>query len=298
MALSDVTHTPLPKLPPRPANSHKGLFGHALVVGGSRGMSGAITLAGLATLRSGAGLATLAVPRSIQDVVACYNPSYMTVGLMSASDDNATNHMVEDAADEVLARAKEMTALALGPGLGRTPGTADFVARLYREVKQPMVVDADALFALAEHKELLTQAAGPRILTPHPGEFARLTGTKPASDDKSRTQAASELASASSGTYPTIVVLKGHHTVITDGKQFALNHTGNPGMATGGTGDVLTGVITALVCQHLSPFEAARLGVHLHGLAGDLAAQQFGQVSLIASDLIDYLPVAFQAAPR
>lgn len=279
-------------LPPRPADSHKGLFGHALVVGGSRGMSGAITLAGLATLRGGAGLVTLAVPRSIQDVVAGYNPSYMTVGLA-----DATNHMVEDAADEVLALAEGMTALALGPGLGRSPGSADFVARLYREVRQPMVVDADALFALAERKELLTQAAGPRILTPHPGEFARLTGNKPTSDDDSRTQAASELAAVSGGPHPTIVVLKGHHTVITDGKRYALNHTGNPGMATGGSGDVLTGVITALLCQHLTPFDAARLGVHLHGRAGDLAARMLGPVSLIASDLIDYLAAAFLVAP-
>ena len=192
MALSDVTNSPLPALPPRPADSHKGLYGHALVVGGSRGMSGAITLSGLATLRCGAGLVTLAVPRSIQDVVAGYNPSYMTVGLA-----DATNHMVEDAAEEVLALAEGMTALALGPGLGRSPGTADFVARLYREVRQPMVVDADALFALAGHKELLTEAAGPRILTPHPGEFARLTGTKLTSDDTSRASAAGELASTS-----------------------------------------------------------------------------------------------------
>lgn len=293
MAFTDVSNTPLPTLPPRPADSHKGLFGHALVIGGSRGMSGAITLSGLATLRSGAGLVTLAIPRSIQDIVAGYNPSYMTVGLA-----DATNHMVEDAADEVLALAEGMTAIALGPGLGRAPGTADFVARMYREVRQPMVVDADALFALAERKELLTEAAGPRILTPHPGEFARFTGTKPASDDHARTQAAGELASASSCTHPTIVVLKGHHTVITDGKQFALNHTGNPGMATGGTGDVLTGVITALACQYLPPFDAARLGVHLHGRAGDLAARMLGQVSLIASDLIDYLAAAFLVAPR
>ena len=191
-----------------------------------------------------------------------------------------------------------MTALALGPGLGRTPGTTEFVARLYREVKQPMVVDADALFALAERKELLREAAGPRILTPHPGEFARLTGTKPTSDDRSRTQAAGELASASGiPSAPIVLVLKGHHTVITNGTEFALNQTGNPGMATGGTGDVLTGVITALLCQGLAPFDAARLGVHLHGRAGDLAVRMLGQVSLIASDLIDYLPAAFLVAP-
>ena len=292
MPLTNVTSTALPQLPERPLDSHKGLYGHALMVGGSRGMSGAITLAGLATLRSGAGLVTLVVPQSIQDVVAGYNPSYMTHGLAGATD-----HMVAAAADEVLALAESMTVLALGPGLGRADSTIEFVARLYREVKQPMVVDADALFALAQHKELLTQAAGPRILTPHPGEFARLTGTKPTSDDAARSLAAGELASAS-GHSNLIVVLKGHHTVITDGSRYALNQTGNPGMATGGAGDVLTGVITSLVCQHLAPFDAARLGTHLHGLAGDLAAEKLGQVSLIASDLIDFLPAAFQAVSK
>jgi ADP-dependent NAD(P)H-hydrate dehydratase len=290
MTLSDITSSPLPQLPPRPANSHKGLHGHALVVGGSRGMSGAITLSGMAALRGGAGLVTLAVPRSIQDVVAGYNPSYMTVGLADAAD-----HMVDDAADEVLALAETTTVVALGPGLGRTPGVVDFVARLYREVKQPMVVDADALVALAAQDELLAESAGPRILTPHPGEFARLTGSKPGSDDQARGFAAGEFASRSGG-QELVVVLKGHHTVITDGKRYALNHTGNPGMATGGTGDVLTGIVTALLCQGLTPFDAARLGVHIHGLAGDLAAEKLGQISLIASDLIDYLPAAFLSA--
>jgi NAD(P)H-hydrate epimerase len=290
MPLTDVTSIALPRLAERPLESHKGLYGHALVIGGSRGMSGAITLAGLATLRSGAGLATLAVPRAIQDVVAGYNPSYMTHGLADSAD-----HMVGASADEVLALAENMTALALGPGLGRAESTIDFVARLYREVKQPMVVDADALFALAQRKELLAQAAGERILTPHPGEFARLTGTKPTSDDASRSVAAGELASAS-GDSKLVVVLKGHHTIITDGSRYALNQTGNPGMATGGAGDVLTGVITALVCQGLAPFDAARLGAHVHGLAGDLAAEKLGQTSLIASDLVDFLPAAFRVA--
>jgi NAD(P)H-hydrate epimerase len=288
MPLTNITSSPLPKLPLRAPDSHKGNFGHALVVGGSRGMSGSISLTGLATLRSGAGLVTLAVPRAIQDVVAGFNPSYMTRGIASASE-----HMAKAAADEVLALAEGMTVLALGPGLSRAPGVADFVARLYRDVKQPMVVDADALVALAEHIDLLAQTTAVRVLTPHPGEFARLTRTKPAADDASRTLAAGELASASGSTSaPTIVVLKGHHTIITDGSRYALNQTGNPGMATGGTGDVLTGIITALLAQGLAPFDAARLGVHIHGLAGDLAAEKLGQVSLIASDLIDYLPAA------
>ena len=252
-------------------------------------MSGAISLSGLAALRSGAGLVTLAVPQAIQDVVAGFNPSYMTTGLADAAD-----QMTGAAADEVLELAKNMTALALGPGLGRAAGTIDFVARLWREIAQPMVVDADALFALAQRKELLAEPGGPRILTPHPGEFARLTGAKPQADDTAaRAQAAAELASASGR--EAIVLLKGHHTIITDGARFAVNDTGNPGMATGGTGDVLTGIVTALVCQHLPPFDAARLAAHVHGLAGNLAAEQLGQISLIASDLIDHLPAAFQS---
>lgn len=284
MPLTDVTKTPLPKLPPRPADSHKGLYGHALLIGGSRGMSGSISLSGMAALRCGAGLVTVVVPGAIQDIVAAYNPSYMTHGI--AED----KFFSEAAADDVLALTEGMTALALGPGLGRAPETGKFVARLYRDVKQPMVVDADALFALAEDKALLKQSGGPRILTPHPGEFARLTGTKPTSDEASRSQAAAELASV----HPDlIVVLKGNHTIVTDGTQYAVNQTGNPGMATGGTGDVLTGVITALLCQNLSPFDAARYGVHQHGRAGDLAARMLGQISLIASDLIDYLAAAF-----
>ncbi len=183
---------------------------------------------------------------------------------------------------------------------------------------QPMVVDADALFALAERRQAIGMARAPRILTPHPGEFDRLTGKLPHGDN--RITAAAELAlnsaggkvadgdtasgEAASGEAASaagricenlIVVLKGHNTVVTDGHRFAINQTGNPGMATGGTGDVLTGIITALLCQGLAPFDAARLGVHVHGLAGDLAAEELGQVSLIASDLIHYLPKAFRA---
>jgi NAD(P)H-hydrate epimerase len=165
-----------------------------------------------------------------------------------------------------------------------------------------MVVDADALVALAARPEILSQPVGPRVLTPHPGEFVRLVGrTIPdaknlaVGNDQERSAVAATLAQTDA-TGRTIVVLKGHRTVITDGKRAAANTTGNPGMATGGSGDVLTGVITALLCQSLEPFDSARLGVHLHGLAGDLAAEKLGQVSLIASDLIDFLSGTFQSA--
>jgi NAD(P)H-hydrate epimerase len=152
-----------------------------------------------------------------------------------------------------------------------------------------MIFDADALNALSQRRDQLSQPGGPRILTPHPGEFGRLIGREnfPTSE---RESLAGELARKTGA----VVLLKGHRTVITDGRQTAINTTGNPGMATGGTGDVLTGIITALVCQKLSPFDAARLGAHVHGLAGDLAAAELGEVSMIASDLVEYLPLAWR----
>ncbi len=268
MKLEDQTNASLPELPARRPESHKGDYGRALLVGGSRGMSGAIAMAGLATLRGGAGLVTLAVPRSIQDVVASFSPCYMTHGLADAD-----GQFAPAAAGEAIGFGKDATALALGPGLGRGATLSEFVQRLHREIKQPMVVDADALFALAEQSDALENRGGPRVLTPHPGEFARLTGALP--EASQRATAAAALARRDP-TGNTIVVLKGHCTVVTDGRRFSINHTGNPGMATGGSGDVLTGIITALLCQGLSPFDAARLGVHVHGLAGDLAAAELG----------------------
>lgn len=286
--LEDLSGTPLPLLPPRAADSHKGNFGRALLIGGSRGMSGAISLAGQATLRSGAGLVTLAAPRAVQDVVASIEPSYMTHAVCDVD-----GQIAPSTADELLALANNATAVALGPGIGRSSGMANLVERLYREVLTPMVVDADALFALAERPDAIERPRCARILTPHPGEFQRLTGTLP--EGAGRAAAAAALAVKSQSPAATIVVLKGHHTVVTDGQRFASNETGNPGMATGGSGDVLTGVITALLCQGMPPFDAARLGVHVHGLAGDLAAEELGQVSMIASDIVRFLPRAFRA---
>jgi NAD(P)H-hydrate epimerase len=171
----------------------------------------------------------------------------------------------------------------------------DFVDWNYREGDRPATFDADALFALAVRRTTLSNASGPRVLTPHAGEFARLTNQS--YDPQQRVKTAVEFVRSISADCPhqLVLVLKGHETIVTDGHCYSINHTGNPGMATGGTGDVLTGVITALLCQGLSPFDAARLGVHVHGLAGDLAAAELGQVSLIATDVIDYLPKAFQS---
>jgi ADP-dependent NAD(P)H-hydrate dehydratase len=279
----------LPTLRPRRPDAHKGEFGRALLVGGSRGMSGAIALAGMAALRGGAGLVRLAVPVVCLDAVAAVEPSYMTVALPS----DRHGRIALDARPRLMQLAAEATVVACGPGLGRSLGLDALVNHLYRHVACAMVVDADGLNALAARPDALAQPGGPRILTPHPGEFARLVG-RPRVTESQRDNLACELAMQTQA----VVVLKGHRTIVTDGRRMAQNGTGNPGMATGGSGDVLTGLIAALACQGLDPWEAARLGVHLHGLAGDLAAAKLGHEPLIASDLVRYLPAAFAECGR
>jgi NAD(P)H-hydrate epimerase len=276
---------PLPRLPNRLPDSHKGDYGRGLLIGGSRGMTGAIALAGVAALRGGAGLVKLVVPDACQDTVASYEPSYMTVGVGS----DAVGRLTSGAQAAIGPLAEQATALAVGPGLGRSADLDRLVGWMYQQLTQPMVVDADALNSLSDRRDGPDQAGGPRILTPHPGEFARLLGKQGLSVEE-QTALAVDLA----GRCGVVVVLKGHRTLVTDGTQQWTNTTGNPGMATGGSGDVLTGVITALLCQGLSPWDAARLGVHVHGLAGDLAAAELGPVGLIASDLLKSLPAAFK----
>jgi len=278
-----TTNTPLPKLPTRPRDAHKGDFGLALIVGGSRGMTGAVALAGMAALRGGAGLVRLAVPGLCLETVAACEPSYMTVPLPSGP----SGRIAASAFDLIAHHAQAATVVACGPGLGRSWELDQLVGRLYQELEKPLIVDADGLNALAEDADVLADPAGPRILTPHPGEFARLIGRKLPADE--RDDAAVALAERCGIT----VVLKGHETLTTDGARRHKNTTGNPGMATGGSGDVLTGLLTALWCQGLEPFDAARLACHLHGLAGDLAAAELGEVSMIASDQVRFLPQAF-----
>lgn len=248
-------------------------------------MTGAVSLAGMAALRGGAGLVRLAVAEACLETVASLEPSYMTAALPS----DPAGRIAYTARQSIVRLASAATAVACGPGLGRSLGLTALVSWLYLNLAQPMVVDADGLNALAARPEVLGRPGGPRILTPHPGEFARLAGASRVPVE-TRDAMAVDLARRCGG----IVVLKGHRTLITDGHRWAKNPTGNPGMATGGTGDVLTGLITSLVCQNLSPFDAAQLGVYLHGLAGDLASARLGQESLIASDLVHFLPEAFQ----
>jgi ADP-dependent NAD(P)H-hydrate dehydratase len=288
MSLIDVTDEPMAMLTPREPESHKGTFGRAMILGGSRGKAGAPALAGIAAIRSGAGLVTVVVPRSVQDTVAGFEPSLMTVGLGY----HDTDELLQEHVGEIEEFAKNQTAIAIGPGMGAQPETIRLVQALYHKISQPMVVDADGLNAMAQWQEGLQHSPGARILTPHPGEFERLTGKKCDTDLTKRAEQAATLARRDRSSQ-TIVVLKGHRTIVTDGERVSFNQTGNPGMATGGSGDSLTGIITALLAQGMTPWDAARLGVHVHGLAGDLAAEELGQVSMIASDIIGYLPLAF-----
>jgi NAD(P)H-hydrate epimerase len=277
----------VPALPPRPHDSHKGRFGFVLVVAGSRGMAGAAALCGAAALRSGAGLVRIATPAEVQPTVASFEPSYMTYPL--PCDENG---MIElGAAQPVIERL--MTAadvIAVGPGLGQSDDIRGLVRFLLTSTGKPLVIDADGLNALVGHTDLLSRLNRPVVITPHPGEFARLTDTGVTEVQADRISQTASLAALAE---PLVVVLKGAGTVVSDGSRYYINTTGNPGMATGGTGDVLTGVIAALLAQKLNPFQAAQLGVYIHGLAGDIARDQNGEVGLIAGDLVDALPDAF-----
>lgn len=241
-----------------------------------------------AALRTGCGLVTVGAPKSVVPIIAVQAPELMTLPLV----ETAAQTLSMAARARIAAFVRERaTVAAVGPGLSRHPQTELLARHLIERLPCPLVVDADALNALAQDTAVVRRAAGPRILTPHPGEMSRLTGLSVAAIQRARRRIARRYAKL----WKAVVVLKGHCTVIAapDG-QASVNTTGNPGMATGGTGDVLTGMIAGLLAQGLKPFEAARLGVYLHGLAGDLAAKQFGQASLIASDLLDTIPTAIR----
>jgi hydroxyethylthiazole kinase-like uncharacterized protein yjeF len=266
---------------PRAADSHKGDFGRVTIVAGSRGKTGAAHLAGMAALRSGAGLVTIATPESCLDVVASMSPELMTEPLKD--DEGGT--VAAGAVDRVLELDHDV--IACGPGLGRSAGVAEFVRGLLARATVPLVLDADALTVLASDSgRLAGSEARDVIITPHPGEMARLIGRSVEDVQKNRIEVATEFATS----HHVYVVLKGHRTVIAtpEGRLF-INPTGNPGMATGGTGDVLTGMIAAWLAQLLDAEAACRLAVFLHGAAGDVAEASEGQVAMIATDVLNLL---------
>lgn len=274
------------RLSPRPRAAHKGDFGRVLVLAGSRGMSGAAILAGTAALRGGAGLVRVAVPRSIAGIVAGAHPCYMTADL---PEDARGRLAVNDDLREHLAWA---SVAVVGPGWGQSDDLGAILAEIVTTFAGPLVLDADALNLLAQGRlELLQQRTAPTLLTPHPGEFARLSGQEVAPTEQRRLEAATTFAQEN----PCVLVLKGAGTIVADRQRQYINRTGNPGLATGGTGDVLAGLLGALLGQGLDPFEAAALGVYLHGDAGDRAAARLGEPSLLATDVLDELSQAMRS---
>ncbi len=279
--------TTRPDLPPRPVDGHKGTFGRVVIIAGSRGMTGAAGLSGMAALRGGAGLVTVATPATVASIIASYEPSYMTWPVC-----DVLGQLSMASLSELMDRISTADAAAIGPGIGQSHDIDELVAELYRSVEIPLVVDADGLNAIAHQAGFLGTARppGPRVLTPHPGEFARLSGLSMETIAGNR----EVVAAAFAAQHGVVVVLKGQHTVITDGEQLAINPTGNSGMATGGSGDVLTGLVTTLLAQRMKPFAAAQLATYVHGLAGDLAAAELSQPGLIASDLPRYIAHAWK----
>jgi len=274
----------------RPAG-HKGDYGHALIIAGSRGKTGAAVLAAMGALRAGAGLVTVATPERVLPIVASHVPELMTEPLAGTDVDSISMRALDYGRFAEIAKGKN--AVALGPGLGTHPETQQFVRAVLRDSPIPIILDADGLNAFAGRSEELRERNAPLAVTPHPGEMARLLGCTTAQVQANRL----ELALQAAAKWNAMVVLKGYRTIIAtpDGRAF-INSTGNPGMATGGTGDVLTGMLAGLTAQFSTGLweRALGLGVYLHGLAGDLAAENFGEASLMATDLVIAIPRAWR----
>lgn len=278
--------TQIPRLAPRKADAHKGDFGKVLIVAGSVGMTGAAAIAGRAALRAGAGLVRVAVPQSILPIVAAVEPCFTTAALA----DDAKGCISSRAIGTVLAQAAQNDVVAFGPGVGIARGVKSVLEALLARDGLRLVIDADGLNNLAKIKDWPAANRTNLILTPHPGEMKRLwQGVSREIMPEGRIEITGQFAEKTR----TIVCLKGAGTVVADGQKAYVNTTGNPGMATAGSGDVLTGVIAALCGQGLDNFQAAVLGVYIHGLAGDIAAQKLGQISIMATDILDALPDAF-----
>jgi len=278
MFMTELDHEQVNKcLPDRDPWGHKGTFGKILLLCGSRGYTGAAYLAAMGALRTGAGLPFLGVPESIYEIEAIKLNEPVVFPL---PDENG--HLGLLAIPEIEKRLPQMDAVLIGCGLGQSAGTLAVVKTVLEQAKCPVVVDADGINVLQAHKDILRGREYPTILTPHDGEFVRFGGT--IGDDR--------MASAAyfSREWNCIVLLKGHRTCITDSETGYINETGNPGMAVGGSGDVLAGMITALLGQGLNPLEAAACGAWLHGAAGDLCAEEIGQYGMLPTDMLARIP--------
>lgn len=264
-------------LPDRDPWGHKGTFGKILLICGSRGYTGAAYFAAMGAQRSGAGLTFLGVPESIYEIEAVKLNEPVIFPLPDAH-----GRLSCSAIPEILKRLPDMDAVLVGCGLGQSEGTSEIVKTILEQAKCPVVVDADGINVLKAHKDILRGRAYPTILTPHDGEFLRFGGTL--QEDRM------DSAACYSREWNCILLLKGHRTCITDGQTGYLNETGNPGMAVGGSGDVLAGIIVSLLGQGLPPLEAAAAGAWIHGAAGDLCAEEIGQYGMLPTDMLTRIP--------
>ena len=271
----------------RKRNAHKGDFGHLFIIAGSRGMTGAAYLCAQGALLGGAGLVTLGIAQSQNAIVSRKLNEAMTLPLPETSQGSLSLK----AFSKILNSSESKDVLALGPGLSRNKSTQELVRKVIISIDKPMVIDADALNALTGHLDILKKRKSLTVITPHPGEMGRILGRKTSDVQKNRRMLAKELA----GMYNIVTVLKGHRTLVADprGEVFE-NTTGNPGMAKGGSGDVLTGITAAFIGQSANAFEAVKLAVYVHGMAADLAVKQTGQISLLATDILNKLPLVLK----
>ena len=267
----------LQTLPEREQTAHKGDFGKILLLCGSRGYTGAAYLAAMGTLRAGAGLVFLGVPESIYGIEAVKLNESIVFPLPDED-----GKLSEKAIPEILERLPKVDAVLIGPGVGQSEGTYRVVEAVLQQAQCPVVLDADGINVVAAHMDILRKRTAPTILTPHAGEFARLGG-----DMEAGRQVAAEKMAEDLG---CVMLLKGSGTVITDGSTTYINPTGNPGMAVGGSGDVLAGIITALLGQGISALEAAACGAWVHGAAGDICAEEIGQYGMLPTDMLAVLP--------
>ncbi len=274
-------------LPQRAADAHKYSCGSLLVIAGSATMPGAAALVGLAALRAGAGVVSVLTAPEAQPIVASFSPCLMVDRLSESPAD------LDAAREKINASTKNKQVLAFGPGLGRDPRLQPLAVELYETFSGCLVIDADGLNLLADARCILARHAGPRILTPHLGEFRRLIGN--ANLD---IHAARQHVAKFADEHKVVTLLKGPHSRISDGQRSHDNPTGNAALATAGSGDVLAGIVAGLAAQGLEPWQAAVSGAFLHGLAGELAGETFGVLSVIATDIIEHLPAAFKKCRR
>ena len=276
----------------RKAKTHKGDYGHILILAGSRRFSGAALLCASAAMRSGAGLVTLGIPKSINlALIKAKPPEIMTLGLPETKEGTLSL----SALAKISVILQQTDVLIIGPGLGRNSSTYSLIRKIIAQCTHPMVIDADALNALGKNLSLLKNHGGAIVLTPHHKEMGRLFGQSVSEILKRRKLIAQKYAKY----YNTTIVLKGHHSLVASGKgDLYINKTGNPGMATAGSGDVLSGIIGAFLAQGLQAFSAAKYATYIHGLAGDIAAKEKTQIGLIASDIINRIPDALKKSSR